>query len=542
MFEPLESRQLLSANEAPVNLFVAQSQVSSEVSSALVSLSISDVDAGSAAIRVTLSVNHGTLSVPTNISAGVTSGELAGNGTPTLTLNAPLSAINATFADLVGLRYLSDADHLGSDALSIYTEDLGNSGTGLPQSDYDVIDFEVGVHAEVTAPGQVSILGTSADDEIDFVRTVSGVDVTVRGVTSTFDAITSFSFNGLGGRDSIRVFDGLAQNADQYVLKLGQLTISGPGMNASLIGEDLFVYGGTGDVVQIIGNAAPTTLSQSLLLSGSGLTSWAANFSRTYVFGNSSDDRAYLVDSPGTDVVYMLNGQTTHVRADGSQVTLVGFEQVVVQSVDTGVDKVLLYDTPGNDYFNFTPAVAQMVGPGMNNIAYGFEFVYAFAGAGRDLATMVDSAGSDTFYGYPAYSILSGANFFAQATGFDAAVSRSVGGQDTAWLYDSPGNDYFYGSVTNCVMSSPLYYNQVFGFENVRVIANRGGRDFAYITGSLTTNDLSGSGSRFQIIMPNLNIQLTGFDEVNITAPAGSASRRQVRAVDYVLRTIGVFR
>lgn len=84
---------------------------------------VSDIDAGTANIEVTLSVNHGTLTVPAN---GAT---IQGNGTGNLTVTAPITAVNSVLSNLV---YTPTLNFNGSDALAITVNDLGNTGSPGP--------------------------------------------------------------------------------------------------------------------------------------------------------------------------------------------------------------------------------------------------------------------------------------------------------------------------------------------------------------------------------------------------------------------------
>ncbi|MBT3338767.1 MAG: lamin tail domain-containing protein [Anaerolineae bacterium] len=127
-------------NTAPVNS-VPGAQ-STDDNSALVfstvngnPISISDEDAGSADVQVTLTVTKGSLTL--NGTTGITSFS-SGDGTtdPTMTFKGPLASINAA---LDGLKYLPNTGHSGSDSLNITTDDLGASGSGGAQSDNDAV-------------------------------------------------------------------------------------------------------------------------------------------------------------------------------------------------------------------------------------------------------------------------------------------------------------------------------------------------------------------------------------------------------------------
>jgi hypothetical protein len=101
-------------------------------------ISVSDVDAGTAAIQVQLTATNGT------VTLGSVSGLLfsVGDGTTdaTVTFTAPMSAINSA---LNGLSFSPTANWAGAASLQIVTDDLGNTGTGGPQTDTDSVTINV---------------------------------------------------------------------------------------------------------------------------------------------------------------------------------------------------------------------------------------------------------------------------------------------------------------------------------------------------------------------------------------------------------------
>jgi VCBS repeat-containing protein len=96
---------------------------------AITGVSVSDVDAGSAPIAVTLSVAHGTLSLAN--STGLTFTDADGSD-GSLTFTGSQTVINTALA--AGIVYTSNATYLGSDAISVYVNDQGNTGAGGPLS------------------------------------------------------------------------------------------------------------------------------------------------------------------------------------------------------------------------------------------------------------------------------------------------------------------------------------------------------------------------------------------------------------------------
>jgi type VI protein secretion system component Hcp len=97
----------------------------------LTALAFSDPDAGSAEVRVEFSVLHGVLASDTT---GILAGKVAGNGSATLTVTAPLADLNAALA-AGALTYTPAASFLGDDILQVVCSDLGHTGSGGALSD-----------------------------------------------------------------------------------------------------------------------------------------------------------------------------------------------------------------------------------------------------------------------------------------------------------------------------------------------------------------------------------------------------------------------
>ncbi|WP_250530149.1 VCBS domain-containing protein [Caballeronia sp. ATUFL_F1_KS4A] len=117
-------------NDAPVNTLPGTTPSGLEDTTlSLAGITVSDVDAGSGALQVTLNVLHGTLSLPA-LPAGVTE---TGERTATLTLTGTLASLNSALANL---QYLGQANFNGPDTLTVTTNDRGNfgdfNGNGIP--------------------------------------------------------------------------------------------------------------------------------------------------------------------------------------------------------------------------------------------------------------------------------------------------------------------------------------------------------------------------------------------------------------------------
>ncbi len=124
-------------NDAPVNVLPGDPQVAQEDEPFVIQgLQVKDVDAGNGIMEVRLSVEHGTLTLPAG--SGVT---LTGNGTGDVVLTGTLADLNALLAG--GVTYQGERDFNGQDALTMVTNDRGNTGSGGALSDTDVLPIEV---------------------------------------------------------------------------------------------------------------------------------------------------------------------------------------------------------------------------------------------------------------------------------------------------------------------------------------------------------------------------------------------------------------
>ncbi len=124
-------------NDAPINVMPTTPQVAQEDQPFVIhGLQVKDVDAGNSPIKITLSVEHGTLTQPAG--SGVT---VVGNGTGSLVLTGTLADLNALLSG--GVTYQGNSDFYGNDALTMVTNDQGNTGSGGALSDTDVLPIEV---------------------------------------------------------------------------------------------------------------------------------------------------------------------------------------------------------------------------------------------------------------------------------------------------------------------------------------------------------------------------------------------------------------
>jgi uncharacterized repeat protein (TIGR01451 family) len=128
-------------NDKPVNTVPTATQVISE-DTALVfgvgnRVAITDVDAYTNAVQVALTTTHGILLLGNPGSVTITGGA---DGSSSVVFTGTITDVNTA---LLNLTFSPTLDYSGSATVTIYTNDLGNSGAGGPQSDTDSISITI---------------------------------------------------------------------------------------------------------------------------------------------------------------------------------------------------------------------------------------------------------------------------------------------------------------------------------------------------------------------------------------------------------------
>jgi len=133
-----------NVNETPVNT-VPSSQTTAVDTPLTFSfgngnqISISDVDAASNPVRVTLTAVNGTITL--NGIAGLSFSTGDGTADATMTFDGTVAAINTA---LDGMVFTPTPGYGGSATLTLLTDDLGSTGSGSPLTDADAVSIQVG--------------------------------------------------------------------------------------------------------------------------------------------------------------------------------------------------------------------------------------------------------------------------------------------------------------------------------------------------------------------------------------------------------------
>jgi VCBS repeat-containing protein len=209
-------------NDDPVNTVPSAQSVSEDTSLVLGApgLAISDVDAGSSDVKVTLSALNGALTLGgATASLNFTNGD--GAGDLTMTFTGKVSDINTALA---GSSYQGNLNYNGSDTITLKTEDLGNTGSGGNKIDTDTVAVTVGPVNDGpanTVPGAQStpedtarVFSTANSNalsiaDVDADSASVQVKLTVTNGTLTLPSLAGLSFTvGDGSADATMTFTG----------------------------------------------------------------------------------------------------------------------------------------------------------------------------------------------------------------------------------------------------------------------------------------------------------------------------------------------
>jgi Ca2+-binding RTX toxin-like protein/ABC-type uncharacterized transport system ATPase subunit len=205
-----------SLDDAPVNTVPGTQNVEANTATAIGGLSIADPDAASDMVTTTLSVAHGVLTVASPGGAAV-----AGSGTATITLTGTVTEINTTLAAANNINYAGTHDYFGTDALTVTTDDGGNTGTGEPLSDTDQVTINVntlntgttGNDSYNALPGQERIDAGLGIDTVTFGFKLVDATVKYQGNEVIIDGPTG-SHTVLTGLEVFNFTDGTVNNND----------------------------------------------------------------------------------------------------------------------------------------------------------------------------------------------------------------------------------------------------------------------------------------------------------------------------------------
>lgn len=339
----IDPLNVISTNQPPVNLVPGTQAVRTNTPllfspAAGNGISVTDPDAGSNPVLISLIATNGTLTL--NGTSGLSFPQNGGDGTNdrSMIFNGSLANVNAA---LNGLRFDPDPNFSGTATLSIATNDLGNTGTGGPLIDTDLITINVG--NLITGPGQPGnpILPP-------------GIDISIPSFNGPFNQIL-----GTNASDTIQ---GTSGNDEIYGYPGNDFLLGNQGRDRLFGGQDNdTLHGGKGDDTLYGGK------QRDRLLGDAGNDVLRGDLDNDVLFGGQGSDT--LLGGKENDLLYgdrgndTLSGDNGNDTLDGSNEKFAGFGEIDVLMGGAGSDLFILgnrrqayYDdsnpnTPGIDAF-----------------------------------------------------------------------------------------------------------------------------------------------------------------------------------------------
>lgn len=431
---------LAGTNDAPVNSIPGTVTTNEDTAKVITGLSISDVDAGSNTLSVSLSVAHGVLNVSS--AAGVS---LTGNGTTTVVLSGALTAINAALAAANAVTFTPARNYNGADTLTMSTTD---SGSSTPLIDIDTMamtitpvnDAPVAANDAVYASRGTSLVTIPISALLANDTDTDGLALTITAVGSASGGVSNLLLNSNG---TITFTAGNAASGSFAYTT----SDNGSPAGTSTATVDVTILSTNGSATVDLSNA---TYQASYFDGGSNDDALTGNGSTdTFIGGNGSDT---LIGSSGDDV---LRGGQDNDTLDGGA----GTDMLDLSDATAGITLTLNQGTNGGAAWS-TGALPNIGTDSYKNMdgVIGTGFNDSLTGSsGNDIIR--GGAGSDILNGGGGLDIL---DFSEMSTGFTltlgsgGAGSAAVNGADTysnmEGIAGGNGNDTLSGNTSDNVL------------------------------------------------------------------------------------------
>ncbi|OSI83469.1 VCBS domain-containing protein [Bradyrhizobium canariense] len=454
---------ITAVNDAPVNTVPGTQEVLHDANLSITGMSISDVDAGGAVnITTNLSVLHGTLTIA---SAG--GALVSGSGTGSVTLTGTVAQINTTLAAANNVVYKGVANFVGSDTLTVLTNDHGNTGTGGNLTDTDAVTINV----ESNNPGTLTTSPTDVIFYASGTNTLNGTNATLNGTDSITGGTGTDTLILTGGSPlatfgagnivltNFEVFKIVDSNSGNHTNNItfltgfqnnGTLTVDGSGiggngklnLQASTVTSGAFVViGGDNDDIINTGSGDDT------ITGGPGNDTLTGGGGNDTFNVNSGTDT--VTDLSGSDVLVVSAGATTNATVSAAFTATSSTSNAGTANLSSNGFAVDLSAATGANGFSVTNtgAAAAITGSAQNDTLIG--------GAGND--TLVGGSGADSITGGVGADTMTGgggADTFSINSGQSLGTVGGSGDAGTISGYDVIAD--FATTGTNDILDLPV--------------------------------------------------------------------------------------
>lgn len=456
-----------------------------EDTSGIISLFVTDPDAGSGSLKVTLNLSNAsgtiTLGSTTGLSFSVGDGtqDTSMSFTGTLTdLNNALSSI--TYSPTTGFN--------GADALQYAIDDQGNSGSGGAQTaDGNV---SITVDSENDAPALSGANNLTAIDEDDVFNNGTLVSDLISGQVTDPDPSAAYGIAVTAVNNSNGTW--------QYTINNGSNWLSFGGVSASTArlltadamtrvrfvpnanyngtvndGITFAAWDGTSGVAGSTANIAPTTyldqFNTTSYLNSNGTGLWTSSWVETDNNGGGASSGLIRINSGVLEVKSDRSNDNVYRQVDLSSATSASVSFSYQNSIGVGDGDVVRFQVSGNGGASYTDLATFDSGTNTGSGTLSFDITSSISSNTRIrmIVTSVDQTKTVAFDDIlitATSSLTGGTTAFSTATASSSLIVNSV--NDEQVFVAGPGQNFAEGSTGNVVTTDTLLTTDVDNSDN----------------------------------------------------------------------------
>ena len=474
------------------------------------------VNGGGGADEATLngSVNDDVLTGgPSHIEFTTAGVEIVVDNVPTVFANAVNGGSDV--ANLIGS--MGDDQVTAGFNAGVFSGDLVGIGYSIRTKGFDNVDF-VGNGGNDVA----NLSDSSADDTLTFNPVVTSL--TGAGRETVLVGFSEIMVDATkGGHDTATLLgsegdDHFVGGSESLNLSAGGVTVAGSGFNVVTV--DAIAGNDTAALTDSVGddtfNGSPVAANWMM----SNVLIDLGGFENVTVDSTSGNDTAIFLGSEGDETLFTSDVSATF-KYDGVDQRVNGFGDVEVNG-HGGFDRAYFTDSSGDDQFEASPGFATLTMPAAVIAANGFEFLGATGTkGGTDTAILSGGGNADTFFANSEFGRFFGEGFVLNAANFThIEVTGGVG--DKASVIDSAGDDVFEARFGFASMTMPGKSIEMTGFDRVSGFSQKGGNDFASLSGTDGNDEFFGAPESATIKGANFQLVAAGFPRADVDAAGGT--------------------
>lgn len=373
---------------------------------------------------------------------------------------------------------------------------------------------------------RVVVTGSTGDDVL--VATPTGSSFLMDALVVAMLQTEEHLFDGLGGMDQLHLQD--TSGDDVAVIRDDYSRLAATDWLFESVNFDRqtfrAIHGGVDSVsLSTSGDAARLVGGSNLQRLNSGERQlMAVGFENATVDASGNDNRLYLRDSAGDDLVTLGEMTLDYVNAEFT-LNATGFATQVITSRNGGIDTATFQETSFDDgvysYENFTV----QRGGGLYMRANDFSVTHASTQSSTDLLVILGTAQDDHYSASPTGIHVTNSDTERHFYNFADARGLLGRGSDRVTFYGSAGDDVLNGHATALRLKGAGFNFYVRDF-NLATVDGGGGSDSAYLKGTNNLDDTLtlGSGS-LQLSNSISAITLSGFTTQSVNGRQGGIDR-----------------